>query len=47
MKGEEGVKKSSPTVECGSAACCAESLRLSGKRLSPKILVLKPEVRKS
>jgi len=36
----EGVKKSLATGRCGYAACCAESLRLSGKRLSPKSLVL-------
>ena len=36
----EAVKKSLATRQCGFAACCAESLRLSGKRLNPKSLVL-------
>jgi hypothetical protein len=34
------VKKSFATGRCGSAACCAESLRFSGKRLIPKSLIL-------
>ena len=38
--GSEGVKKSLATGECGSAACCAESLGLSGKRLNSKSLIL-------
>jgi len=41
-----GVKKSLATGPCGSAACCAESLRLSGKWLKPKSLILSLKVRK-
>jgi len=42
----EGVKKSLVAGSFGSAACCAESLRLSGKRLNPKKFNPAPEVRK-
>ena len=42
----EAVKKSLATRQCGFAACCAESLRLSDKRLNPKSLVLSLRVRK-
>ena len=42
----EGVKKSLAIGQRGSAACCAESLRLSGKRLTLESLVLSLRLRK-
>ena len=38
-KASADVKQPLATGQCGSAACCAESLRLSGKKLNLKTLL--------
>jgi hypothetical protein len=40
LTGSRSCEKIARIGQCGSAACCAESLRLSGKRLSLESLVL-------